>query len=210
MTITELRRRRGHLYLLVIDGEPAVTVDINIFEESPYQVGSSLSDEELKALLEESQRRRAKEKAYYLLSLRDHSRLELEKKLRREADEETAAETATRMEELGLINDQEYAEKLSRDLSARKHYPKRRILQELCARGVDREMAQAAVEKLDSDDIQQALALIKKKYYNKLNDNLSRQKTAAALARFGFNGDSIRKAMDEWQSIEQDKNEYGY
>ena len=74
MTITEIRKRRGRLYLLVLDGEPAMTVDIRTFEESPYRVGSSLSEEELRALLDESGRRRAEEKAVYLLSRGDHSR----------------------------------------------------------------------------------------------------------------------------------------
>lgn len=209
MIITELCKRRGRLYLLMIDGEPAVTVDVRTFEESPYRVGSSLSEEELKTLLDESQRRRAKEKALYLLSLRDHSRAELEQKLRRESDEETASDTAERMEELGLVNDKEYAVKRARDLIERRYYPKRRAVQELCARGVDRETAQEAVERMESDDMCQALALLNKKYYNKLGDESSRQKTAAALARFGFSCDCIRKAIEEWQFKEQDKNEYG-
>ena len=81
MMITELRKRRGRLVLLVLDGEPAMTVDVRTFEESPYRVGSSLSDEELKALLEESARRRARERAVYLLSRSDHSRRGLEEKL---------------------------------------------------------------------------------------------------------------------------------
>lgn len=207
MTITELRKRRGRLYLLVIDGEPAVTVDVRTFEESPYKVGSSLSDEELKSLLDESGRRRAKEKALYLLSLRDYSRAELERKLQQEAGEQTAAETAARLEELGLLNDEAYAGRLARDLIRRKHYPKRRACQELCARGLDRETAQYAVEEVDSDDVQQALALIHKKYYNKLGDE-SRQKTMAALARFGFSSDVIRRAIEEF--IEQETDENGY
>ena len=78
MTITELRKCRGRLYRLVLDGEPAVTVDVRTFEESPYRVGSSLSVEELEALLDESARRRAREKAVDLLSRRDHSRRGLE------------------------------------------------------------------------------------------------------------------------------------
>ena len=207
MTITELRKRRGRLYLLVIDGEPAMTVDVRTFEESPYKVGSSLSDEELKSLLDESERRRAKEKALYLLSLRDYSRVELERKLQQEAGTQTAAETAARMEELGLLNDEAYAGRLARDLIRRRHYPKRRACQELCARGLDRETAQSAVEEVDSDDVQQALALIHKKYYNKLGDE-SRQKTMAALARFGFSSDVIRRAIEEF--IEQETDENGY
>lgn len=205
MTITELRKRRGRLYLLVIDGEPAVTVDVRTWEESPYKVGSSLSEEELKSLLDESGKRRAKEKALYLLSLRDYSRAELERKLQPEAGAQTAAETAARMEELGLLDDEAYAERLARELIGRRHYPRRRACQELCARGIGGETARAAVEKVDSDDVRQALALIRKKYYNRLNEE-TRPKTMAALARFGFSGEVIRRAVEEFTEQETEEN----
>ena len=119
--------------------------------ESPYKVGSSLSDEQLERLVEESRRRRSREKALYLLSLRDYSRSELEKKLRRDFDENTARETAGRIEELGLINDTSFARNRAKDLMKRKLYPSRRIFQELLALGVDRETAQEAVDGLDCD-----------------------------------------------------------
>ncbi len=195
MTITEIRKRRGRLYLLVLDGEPAMTVDIRTFEESPYRVGSSLSEEELRALLDESGRRRAEEKAVYLLSRGDHSRRGLEEKLRRFSDREAAAQAAQRMEELGYVNDERYALRLARDLTERKLYPRRRAVQELCARGVDRELAVRAVEETEKEDLDKALELIVKKQYNRLHDEDGRRKAGAALARYGFDGGTIRRAL---------------
>lgn len=198
MIITELRKRRGRLYLLVLDGEPAMTVDVRTFEESPYRVGSSLSDEELKALLDESARRRAREKAVYLLSRSDHSRRGLEEKLCREAGAEVAEQTAQRMEELGYINDERYAHRLARDLTERKLYPRRRVVQELCARGISRELAMLAVEETEKEDLDKALELLDKKQYNRLHDENGRRKAEAALARYGFDGGTIRCALAQW------------
>ncbi len=198
MTITELRKRRGRLVLLMLDGEPAATVDIRTFEESPYRVGSSLSDEELKALLEESSRRRAREKAVYLLSRSDHSRRGLEEKLRREADPAIAAETAERMKELGYVDDERYAYRLAEELTSRKLYPRRRALQELCSRGVDRELAALAVEATEKDDLEKALELLAKKQYNRLHDEDGRRKAAAKLTRYGFDGGTVRRALSAW------------
>ena len=195
MTITEIRKRRGRLYLLVLDGEPAMTVDIRTFEESPYRVGSSLSEEELRALLDESGRRRAEEKAVYLLSRGDHSRRGLEEKLRRSSGREAAAQAAQRMEELGYVNDERYALRLARDLTERKLYPRRRAVQELCARGVDRELAVRAVDETEKEDLDKALELIAKKQYNRLHDEDGRRKAGAALARYGFDGGTIRRAL---------------
>lgn len=201
MEITEIRKRRGRQYQLYLDGEEAVTVDAATFDESPYRVGSTLTDEALRALLQASEERRAREKALYLLSRRDHARGELEKKLRTAAGAQIAADTAARMEALGLVDDAAYAARLARDLAARKCFPRRRVIQELTAKGIDRETAEeaadAAMEELGADDRQQALALLRKKYYNRLLDDDARRKTAAALARYGFSADAVRYAMEQ-------------
>lgn len=202
MIITETRIRRGQLYCLVLDGEPAVTVDRKTFDESRFRVGSSISEEQLAQLLEESRRRRAGEKALYLLSMRDHSRAELERKLARESGKEAAAQTAERMEELGLVNDEAYARRLARDLRLHRHYPLRRTVQEMQAKGIDRRTAEQAAAEVDTDDAAQALELLRKKYYNRLHTDDERRKTAAALARLGFGYEDIRRAMREYDDGE--------
>ena len=202
MIITETRVRRGQLYLLVLDGEPAMTVDRRTFDESPYKTGALITDEQLRELLEESRRRRAKEKALYLLSMRDHSKAELERKLSAEAGKDVAAQTAERLEELGLVNDEDYARRLARDLRLRRHYPLRRAVQEMQSRGVSRDLAQLAAQEVETDDTQQALELLRKKYYNKLHTDDERRKTTAALARLGFGYEDIRRAMREYDDGE--------
>ena len=216
MIITEIRKRRGTLYLLVLDGEPAMTVDARTFDESPYRPGGAIDDGQLRELLEQSARRRAREKALYLLSLRDHSRAELEDKLRRGEGREAAAETAARMEELGLVNDEAYAYRLARELRLRTRYPLRRTVQELTARGVDREIALQAAGEPETDDAALALELLRKKYYNRLQTEEDRRRVRAALARRGFGGGDIRRAMEAfgeenggWTDGPPEENEMG-
>ena len=140
--------------------------------------------------------------------MRDHSRGELEQKLRQTAGAQAAEETAARMEELGLVDDEAYARRLARDLLARKHYPRRRLAQELTGKGIDRALAEEAaaeaMEEAETDDGQQALELLRKKYYNRLYDENARRKTAAALARYGFGGDAVRRAMEAALSDQED------
>ena len=201
MIITDVRKRRGRLYQLYLDGEPAVTVDAAAFDESPYRMGGRIDDDQLRELLEAGSRRRAREKALYLLSMRDHSRGELEQKLRQTAGAQAAEETAARMDEA-------YARRLARDLLARKHYPRRRLAQELTGKGIDHALAEEAaaeaMEEAETDDGQQALELLRKKYYNRLYDENARRKTAAALARYGFGGDAVRRAMEAALSDQED------
>lgn len=197
MVITQASRRRRQLYMLYIDGEEWAEVDARTWEESACCVGTQVTEEELESLRVASQSRRAREKALYLLSLRDHSRAELARKLAAQAGREVAEETAARMEELGFIQDEQYAFRLARDLRLRKHYPLRRTIQELQTKGIERELAAEAADAVETDDAAQALELLRKKYYNRLNDEQGRQKTTAALARYGFSYEAIRHAMGE-------------
>ena len=94
------------------------------------------------------------------------------------------------------MDDERYAARLARALSEEKHYPRRRVEQELRHRGLSPVLVRAAVEQLDGEDYEQALAILERKYYNKLNDPDSRRRVIAALARRGFSYGAIRRAMD--------------
>ena len=203
--ILELQKRRGRLYDMHMDDETVVAVDRQTFDESPYKVGSRLSPEELEALLMASEFRRAKEKVVFLLSLRSYSEQELRSKLQREFSLDAVAVALERLCELGFLNDEDYARRFAVDRMERKHYSKRRTLQELRAKGVDRETAALAVEELDTDETAKALELLRKKYYNKLNDPKSIQKVSASLARMGFDHGTIRRAIKELAQTAQDE-----
>ena len=196
MVITEARRLRRHLYQLVLDGAEGPQVDVRTFDESPYRVGDAISEDELEALVARSQYDRAHDKALYLLGLRDYACKELERKLCADAPPEIAAAVVDRLREVGLLNDEAYAARAASGLSAYKRYPRRRVEQELVRRGVSPELAHEAAAQTKTEDFQQALAILEKKYYNKLNDRDSRQRVVAALARRGFSYGAIRQAME--------------
>lgn len=196
MKIIEVSRRRRQLYLLTFeDGDP-IEVDVRTFDESPYKEGCDITEEQLNTLLATSQYNRARERALYLLGLRDYACKELEQKLYTEAPPEIAVAVVERLRQVGLLDDRRYAARLARSLSEGKHYPRRRIEQELRRRGIDPLTAQSAAEEVDGEDYEQALALLRKKYYNKLNDPDSRRRVTAALARRGFSYGAIRRAFD--------------
>lgn len=200
MVITAQERMRGSLYRLELDGEPAGTVDKRTFDEAGYRLGGEITQEAWEELQERSARNRAKEKALYLLSQRDRPRGELLKKLQPEAGEEIAQETVDRLEEMGLLDDDALALRWAGDLSRRKCYPRRRVEQELTVRGFDRDTARRAAEELETEDHTLALALLHKKYYNKMTTEDGRRKTAAALARYGFSSQAVRYALEHWET----------
>ena len=198
MTVTSVERRRGSLYRVTLDGETAYMIDKNTWDESALDVGSSLDAEKWERLVRRSSKRRAHDRALYLLSLRDYPSKTLRQKVMESGtDAADAAEAVDRMIELGLVNDERYARRLARDLFAFKHFSVRRVAQELQKKGIDRDTAMDAAAEIgaEQDDLQQAIDFLKKKYYNKLGNNEQRRKTAQALLRAGFDYDTVRRAM---------------
>lgn len=109
MKITEIKPRRKRLSAVYIDGEFAVSLDTQTLIENRFDVGREIDDEDLHEIIKLSNERRAKEKALWLLSYREHSKKELEDKIRRTADETSAQKAVDRMEELGLVDDERFA-----------------------------------------------------------------------------------------------------
>lgn len=206
MKITETAIRRRRLYLLKLEDGRELSVDRQTFDESPYRVGMDITPEQLETLLTTSQYNRARERALYLLGLRDYACHELQQKLLTEATPEIASSVVERLAEVGLLDDAAYARRLARHLTEFKQYPRRRVEQELRRKGLAQDHVRDAVDSLDGEDFALALALLEKKYYNKLNDPKGRQQATAALARRGFSYGAIRRAMEEF-GLQNEENE---
>ena len=208
MKILEAAIRRRRLYLLRLEDGRELSVDRQTFDESPYRAGGDITEQQLDTLLADSQYNRARERALYLLGLRDYGCREMEQKLLTEATPEIAAAVVERLRQVGLLDDSRFAARLARHLNEYKQYPRRRIRQELLRKGVDAATAEEALSQLEGEDFQQALALIEKKYYNKLDTPESRQRVIAALARRGFTYAAIRRAMEEFGDEREEMEEW--
>ncbi|MBQ7037801.1 MAG: regulatory protein RecX [Clostridia bacterium] len=211
MIIVGVRPARQSRVKLLTDTGEEFLIDKKTWEESVYSVDSSLSDSQLEELLQVSDHRRAQSRAVYLLSKRDLSRRELEQKLCREKgryvpeNKELAQQTAARMEELGYVNDAAYAERLAERYSCEKLYPRRRIVQKLIEKGIARTLAEEAVAVLETADEDLALEFLLKKHYTVPREQHEADRIAAAMARYGFAGEDIRRAMRRW--MEETDNE---
>lgn len=202
MIITDIVPKRKKLSALYIDGEFAMKLDTETLLISKFSVGSEIDDDELKKLIDKSNEKRAKEKALWLISYRDHSKKELCDKLLKTADRESAEKAAERMEELGLINDEKYAERYAHQLINVKHLSKRAAQYKLVEKGIDKELAEEILEEMDIDPRQHISSLIEKKYLNSLYDEKGRKRTISALQRMGYSWGDISSVLNDY--IEED------
>lgn len=198
MIVTALEPRKKYLSALYIDGEFAMNLDTRTLLENHITQGTELDDERLFELISLSNLRRAKEKALWLISYRDHSSKELFDKLMKDFDEDSAQLAVNRMQELGLINDEAYAERLARDLHA-KHQSPSSIRYKLIQKGIDKDSAKAIVAELGIDPVQEIEALVEKKYLRSLSDEKGLRRTFAALQRAGYRYGDIKTVISRYR-----------
>ena len=166
---------------------------------SRFQVGTEITDEELHELLAASDANRAKEKALYLIAHRDHSKKELVDKIRRTASQEAAEKAADRMEEIGLIDDRDYARRYASELFQRKYFARKRVEYELKQKGIDPDFIEELLEELEPEPVGQIGALVERKYLRALDDERGWRRTVTALQRLGYRWEDIRRALKEYE-----------
>ena len=198
MLITAIEPRRKGLSALFIDGEFAMNLDTQALLENRFDVGREIDDEDLKEIIELSNERRAKEKALWLISYRSHSKKELTDKIRRTCDNDSAEKAVERMEELGLVNDEEFARQYARKLLIQKKMTKRTALFELSRKGIDKETAEAVLDEIDVDYRENIREIIEKKYKN-IQDEKIKRRAVAALQRLGYGWDDIKAVLYEYE-----------
>ena len=137
-----------------------------------------------------------REKALRLLEFRSHSEAELREKLSR-AGGTDIDDVIAFCYEYNFLNDCEYAKKLVRDLANLKKLGKRRIYQQLKARGISDEFANEALEELSDFDAEEALMPLVRK---KLGTNIDRKNIDKVIRYFAYRGyviDDIKSCIEE-------------
>ncbi len=136
-----------------------------------------------------------KGRALRLLSGREHSRAELEQKLK--AHEEVPGELRQALDELqakGFISEQRVVESVIHRRAAR--LGAGRVKQELQAKGISTEAVAEAVAQLRDTELQRAREVWRKKFGEPAADPAGRAKQMRFLASRGFGAEAIRRAVN--------------
>ena len=145
--LTQIKETKKGRLALFFDGEFAFSLDENTFADAGLHQDDDLEEWKIEELRKKSETRRALDKAMDYLALRDHAAGELYQKLCRKFDAHSAAYAVARAGELGLLNDAGFARRRAAEL-LRKRKSRREILNDLSAKGIDRDTAAEVVEEL--------------------------------------------------------------
>ena len=188
-----------------MDGQFACVLHEDVFAACGFSAGDSISAEQANELLRQSQERFAREMALRLLSRRMYARRELFGKLAEPYGESAAGLAADRMEELGLINDRDYARRFAADAVNLKNQGSLRIARALAEKGISRELIEETLLNQSSDPQPAIAAIVLRKYSRHLAEENGQGKIMQALARLGWRYDDIREVL---RNLQQDEEYY--
>lgn len=206
--LTDIVQKKKRMAELYCTKGLLCTMDSGVCSDAGLRPGVEVTEERLDELMELSHKKRAKSKALWLLSRRDYGSRELERKLSEEAPEAIAREVVEQMMELHYVDDCRYAARVAEQLIEKKHYAPARAVYDLVCRGIERDIAQEAVEQAQPDVKESIAAVIEKKYLRNLSDERGIRRAIMGLQRLGFRYGEIRAVLDEYVSEPVEDNEW--
>lgn len=199
--ITPTPRHPGRFEILV-EGKAFATLSLDAIERLQLVVGGSVDGRE-ERIAREAAQLKVYDRALNMLAFRARSSAELARSLVRKGEPQELVDAAvSRLQEQGLLDDVAFAQSFTRTKVLGAQQSKRRVQQDLARKGVAREVTDAAIatvfeeEQVDQREIVEQAARKKLRSLMKAEPVVRRRRLYAFLARRGYDGEDIRRAME--------------
>ena len=206
MQITEIKpsqHKKGRFLVKLEDGNILRVTEEELLRFS-LRAGLELDGQMLEALHASARKSAVRAEAANIIGGRPLSKRELTRRLvRKGADAEDAGAAADWLEDIGAVNDREYAALLVRHYAG-KGYGRARIREEMRRRGVDRELWDEALEELP-DQTETLDRLIQKKCRGDLSDRREVRRVSESLMRRGFSWSEVKAALRRYTELQEDE-----
>ena len=202
----ERSKHKQERVLVYLEGGDLLRVTESELLRFGLSIGLDIDDRTVVELQQSGARSETRVRAANMISARPLSRRELVKRLREKGAAESDAEAAADwLEELGALNDAEYAAMLVRHYGGM-GYGETKIRDELYRRGVPRELWEDALT--GAPDPQETIArVIAQKTKGRALDEKGRKRLSDMLLRRGFAWRDVRAAL---APISKDTTEFDY
>ena len=186
---------------ILFDAAATITLSLDVIERLGLRVGRDVGGLEERIAAEAAQLA-VFDRALNMLAFRARSSAELARALVRKGAARPDADRAiTLLQEQGLLDDGAFAQAFTRAKVLGANQSRRRVQQELARKGVARDVSDAAItavfedEGVDQRALVEAAARKKLRTLATLEPVVRRRRLYAFLARRGYDGDDIRRAM---------------
>ena len=209
MTVTALepQKRNPGRRSVFVDGAYFFGLDEETCVTLGLAVGNHYSLQELERIREQGEFYDAKQYGLRLIARRSYSVYLVKQKLEnRGYQPEVIQKTVDYLCQLGYLDDEAYARCFAHDAAVLNKKGKRLIMKELCARGIDRDTAEAAWESLeDKCDLGNNLKKIIQKRLTDPNDRKAVRHVFDYCIRRGYAYEEVSQTMKRY--IEEENNE---
>ncbi|MEP6618955.1 MAG: regulatory protein RecX [bacterium] len=198
--IVAANRHPGRFDVLV-DGSFLARLSVDALERLHLAVGRSVDGIE-ERIAGEAAQLKVYDRALNMLAFRARSSTELARALVRKGEDKTTVDLAiARLQLQGLLDDAAFAQSFTRAKVLGANQSRRRVQQGLAKKGVARDVTDAAISAVFEEEgvDQQALVeqIARKKLHSlaKLEPLVRKRRLYGFLARRGYDGEDIRRAM---------------
>jgi regulatory protein len=202
-SVTRQQKNKERVSIFV-DGEYFGALDEKTFADAGLKSGDELTDERWAELSEQGENRSAFNRGIYYISKVMHSKKQVEDYLVKKGYEQPAVDYAlNKMSEYGYIDDESYARMIMSHQINVKHAGSFAAKAELRKKGIPDDITESILAEYD-DDSQFENAKIQyeklaRKYSSELDESKRKQKIAQAMARRGFDWETIKRAARSFE-----------
>jgi len=202
-TITDIQLEAKHSSRrsLFLDGERFSSVDASLITKFGLRIGLEIEEDALQRLIQEDEAARAKSYAFDLLLRQSYSKRQMLYKLKQKGYGQHAIDaTLERLEQLGYIKDETYAQDWVDSRRRSKPRGKKMLKHELMNKGIDKTTVDRVLSEIDdAEEANQALQAAQKQVarYRSLPPDVTKRRLHSFLLRRGFDYETIQRTIEQ-------------
>lgn len=203
MKITDItpQKKNKNRVSVFVDGKYSFSLDDTDMVRLKVKIGNEITEEEIEIFNKECNLSKARMRLMQVINRKAASRKMLfDDLIKHGYDKEIIDIALDEFERLGYIDDEVFAVEYAKAAYSFKRHGKIRIVSDLTHKGVSREIAQNAVDDLDTDERGNIEEIIRERFMHiDFSDYKEKQRVVRYFASRGFNFSDILTVIDRFK-----------
>lgn len=196
--ITQQKKNKNRVSVFV-DGEYSFSLEDTDMVRLKVKIGNEITKEDIENYNKECNLTKAKNRVMDIINRRLlPKKAIIDDLIKRGFDKQIATEAVKEFENLGYIDDYFFATEYAKDAFFYKKHGKLRIINDLCQKGIEKDIAKDALDELELDEKDNLTDILKSRFANTdFSDFKEKNKVIRYFATRGYNISDIINAIDK-------------
>lgn len=196
--ITQQKKNKNRVSVFV-DGEYSFSLEDTDMVRLKVKIGNEITKEDIENYNKECNLTKAKNRVMDIINRRLlPKKAIIDDLIKRGFDKQIATEAVKEFENLGYIDDYFFATEYAKDAFFYKKHGKLRIINDLCQKGIEKDIAKDALDELELDEKDNLTDILKSRFANTdFSDFKEKNKIIRYFATRGYNISDIINAIDK-------------